>query len=468
MTAKMRIFVIFIFFFRFSLGGKAFADINNDLDSYFNKLGFSSNTTSPNAYHGQQAGYYTGGSMSVRNQVRDVQIMQVNLPSYRSGCGGIDVYAGSLSLINETEIVNMLQNVLNSAGSYAFTLALETATPELANVMKYWSDFTSKINQANLNSCEMAESLVGDAWPKVRGAQQRVCEDIGTSNNYFSSWAQARQGCGFKGESDKVIDSGKTDSRFKDLIVDNGNIVWQAIQKRAFLQSDKELAELFMSFSGTVVLYKDGNSIQHQTYPALIENNDLVTALLKGGKATIYHCDTTDVGGCLHPKNDKEITISEDKAFKSRVVKLLRSMAQKVVDDTALSQEEIGLLQATSLPVYKMLNVQAAYLKDGNLPDVEQYADVIAADVLYQYLHESLSVIKSSVAVLPYPDAILSEIEPNIEKEMDALSRQRKNAYGQLALSVQLIQQTQAIERMLAGDLSSEFASTLSWAKGLR
>jgi len=79
-----------------------------------------------------------------------------------------------------------------------------------------------------------------------------------------------------------------------------------------------------------------------------------------------------------------------------------------------------------------------------------------------------LSIIKASVAILPYPDAILADIQPSIEREMDALSRQRKNAYGQLAVSVQLIQQTQTIERMLAGDLSSEFANTLSWAKGLR
>ncbi len=269
------------------------------------------------------------------------------------------------------------------------------------------------------------------------------------------------------------MDAGKQDSRFKNLIFDNGNIVWKAVQKRAFLQSDTELAELFMSFSGTVVLYKgageDGTSgMQHHTYPALIKNNDLVTALLKGGKATIYRCDTTDTDGCLNPKNNHVIIISADKAFKSRVVKLLRSMTEKIQSDTALSDDEKALLQATSLPIYKMLNVQVAYLKDGNLPDVEEYADVIAADILYQYLHESLSIIKASVAALPYPDEILSEIEPGIEKEMDALSLQRKNAYGQLAISVQLIQQTQTIERMLAGDLSSEFANTLSWAKGLR
>ena len=444
----------------------AFADINADLDSYFNKLGYASNTTSPTAYHNQQAGYYTGGSMNMRNQVRDVEIMQVNLPSYRSGCGGIDIYAGSISLINEKEIVNMLQNVLNSAGAYAFTLALETATPELANVMKYWHDITNKINQANLNSCEMAESLVGGMWPKVRGASQRICEDIGTSNNFYSGWAQARQGCGFKGETDNILASGKNDTRYKDLIVDNGNIVWRAIQKRAFLQNDKTLAELFMSFSGTVVLYHDNGVIQHQTYPALIEDNDLVNALLKGGKATIYRCDTTEADGCLHPKPAKEIHISEDKAFKSRVQTLLRSMAKKIVDDTALTPKEIGLLQATSIPVYKMLNVHAAYFKD--VPEVEQYAEVIAADILYQYLHESLTIIKASVAILPYPDAILAKIEPNITKAMDALSKRRKNTYSQLAVSLQLIQQTQAIERLLAGELSTEFASTLSWAKGLR
>lgn len=446
----------------------SYANINDDLDSYFNGLGYSSNTTSPRAYHGQQAGYYTSGSISMRNQVRDVQVMQLNFPSYRSGCGGIDIYAGGFSLIDAKEMKEVLQNTLNSGGVYAFTLALETASPMLENVMNKWNDFRNKLNQASLNSCEMAESLVGGMWPKVRGAQQRVCEDVGSSTNYFADWAQARQGCGAGGKFDDAMNSGRSDNRFKDFIIDNGNVVWKAIQRRPFLQSDSDLAELFMSLSGTVVLYKDGNTVQHLSYPALADNDKVIKALLNGDKATIYRCDTTDTDGCLHPKNDKEINISVDHAFKSRVANLLRSMAQKIVIDSPLSPEEVGLLNASSIPVYKMIAVQAAYMKDGSLPDTEQYADVIAADILYQYLHESLSIIKASVAALPFPDAIVAEIQPNIEKEMAMLASQRKSAYSQLAISVQLIQQTQAMERMLAGELSTEFASTLSWAKGLR
>lgn len=446
-----------------------YADINSDLDNYFNNLGFSSNTTSPHAYQGQQAGYYTGGSLNMRNQVRDVQIMQVSLPSYRSGCGGIDIFGGSFSMLNADELMELMQNILNNAGAYAFTLALETATPELENIMNKWNNYLNFVNQSNINSCEMAESLVGGMWPKTRGAQQRICEDIGTSNGTFADWAAAKQGCGVDGGIDKALSQAKKDGRYKDLVLDNGNIVWKAIQRHAFLQSDSELAELFMSLSGTVVLTKAGDgTIQNKTYPALVENNNLVKALLEGDKATIYRCDTTDTDGCLSPKDDKDIYISKDNAFKSHVAKLLRSMADKIMTDKALSDEEIGLLQSTSLPIYKMLNVQAAYMKDGNLPDVDQYADVIALDILYQYLHESLSLIKQSVAVLPYPDSILEKIEPGIEQEMRNLVSERKNAYSELVTTTQLIEETQAIERMLTGEFSSEFASTISWAKGLR
>src|SRR5579871_5542684 len=106
-----------------------YASISNDLNSYFNQLGFSSNVTAPHAYNGQRAGYYTPGSLFVRNQVRDIQLVHMETPTYRSGCGGIDIYTGGISIINKDEIVNGLQNILSSGGSYAMTLALEEMSP---------------------------------------------------------------------------------------------------------------------------------------------------------------------------------------------------------------------------------------------------------------------------------------------------------------------------------------------------
>ncbi|MCD8573853.1 MAG: conjugal transfer protein TraH [Gammaproteobacteria bacterium] len=70
------------------------ANISSDLNSYFDDLGFDSNVSAPSAYQGQSAGFYTGGSIYARNTVRDIQMMHMDLPSYRAGCGGIDLFTG--------------------------------------------------------------------------------------------------------------------------------------------------------------------------------------------------------------------------------------------------------------------------------------------------------------------------------------------------------------------------------------
>ncbi|MEO1944255.1 MAG: conjugal transfer protein TraH, partial [Candidatus Thioglobus sp.] len=49
------------------------ADVSSNLDDFFGKLGYESNTSGPVAYQGQAAGYYDGGSLFLRNQVKDYQ-----------------------------------------------------------------------------------------------------------------------------------------------------------------------------------------------------------------------------------------------------------------------------------------------------------------------------------------------------------------------------------------------------------
>src|SRR5204863_4022425 len=124
-----------------------------------------------------------------------------------------------------------------------------------------------------------------------------------------------------------------------------------------------------------------------------------------GGKAKIYQCDTTEPDGCLHP-TQVEIHISEDKAFSARVKQILTNIINNIYNDKPLEEEEIGLLQATSLPIYKMLNVTASFQKDKAVIDVKGYADIIATDILFQYLHESLQIVRNAIKTLPYPDEI--------------------------------------------------------------
>ena len=57
------------------LGGISFntaADVNGDMNNFFNKLGFASNTSQPQVWQGQAAGYASGGSLYARTQVKSI------------------------------------------------------------------------------------------------------------------------------------------------------------------------------------------------------------------------------------------------------------------------------------------------------------------------------------------------------------------------------------------------------------
>ncbi|PSW88144.1 conjugal transfer protein TraH, partial [Photobacterium iliopiscarium] len=81
-----------------TLSTPAIASIDSDLGQFFDGLNY--NTTNPQAYKGQAANYYTGGSAFIRTPVRQAQIANVSLPSINAGCGGIDLFAGGFSYIN--------------------------------------------------------------------------------------------------------------------------------------------------------------------------------------------------------------------------------------------------------------------------------------------------------------------------------------------------------------------------------
>ena len=83
----------------------------------------------------------------------------------------------------------------------------------------------------------------------------------------------------------------------------------------------------------------------------------------------MYVCDSTNAEGCLNP-TIKTLNISPDSGLQTQVSKLLQDMTDKILTDTALTQSEIGLLQATRLPIYKMLNVQSAFIGDKQVLDI--------------------------------------------------------------------------------------------------
>jgi len=427
----------------------SYASIEQDLKQFFNKAGMSSNINSPGSYQDQAAGYYTGGSLVARNAVRNAQFATVQMPGFRAGCGGIDAWTGGFSHISAQELVNMMRNIGSSAASYAFLLSVQTASPQIYNIMNELNAIATKVNHLSVNSCEAAATMLGGVWPKSDQSSKHLCQAMGVDLGGLSDWAAARQECGAKGQRDNVLRRGESEPRYKDMLVGEFNLSWKALQMNQFLSSDQHLSELFMTLVGSIVSVKDGSNYKISILPGHSDKENVLDGLLNGGTTLIYACDSSDK--CLNPVL-RDTDIPATHALRLKVHKTLNTLVDKIYDDTAITQEEKDFLNATRLPVYKMLNVITAYRKGTAPIDANQYGDLIALDILYKYVVDIIDLVHDSVTQLKSVQVDDTNVERFLKQLRIARERvtvRRSSAFQQMDNILSFIQSTQLIEKQL-------------------
>ena len=444
------------------------ADVESGMQDFFDSLGYS-NVTAPGAYQGQSAGYYTAGSLYTRAPSKNYQLVSANLPSVRAGCGGIDLWGGSFSFINEDQLVAMLRNIGQNAVGFAFNLALSTISPKTEELVNKMQAYANSINSMNINSCEQAAAIVGGLWSKTDESQKQVCQSIGTSSGLFSDWAAARQGCGAQGQRTSTLQSGRG-GELSELIFDEGNIAWKALKKNDWTRSDTELAELIMNVTGTIIVRRTGGDsdpiVSHYVPPSLSEAD--INVFMRGGVITGLRCvDGTDENQCLI-LDDGEFLIPA--GFSDRVSDILISMVNAIQNDSALATNgiEVGLLNATSLPVYKMLSVFTAYNPAMATRKATDYSDIVATDILFTYLQTVSDAALHSSRVLQLPADVLNAFREQANEQRRFIANKREALLNRAERSIKLVEETMLIERTLISTLSPGLSGSYNWSKMLQ
>lgn len=453
--------VTFLLFINYSR-----ADVSRDLATMFNSLNMDANITGPRAYQDQSGGYYTGGSIFARTPVKNTQIGNIQMPSYNAGCGGIDLYTGGLSFIGAPELVQNLKSAIPAAGGYAFAVAMQTFTPQLYNAMTELQDWAQKINSMNINSCETAALAVGGMWPKSDAASKYMCNTLGTQNDMVSDWVKGRHECGVE-ENRNAVNRNKK-SGFEDQLGEEFNLVWKAISKNAFLKQDTQLAEFFMSISGSII--KEGKKTP-RNLPSLAFKNDLLLMLIngqgaesnhKGGQTTIYSCDDKHENKCLNPKL-VSFAIGKKDSLSEKVATLLNSMSDKIRNDGKATQAEMGLVNSTSIPIMKILSVEAAY-KRGNAPiSVMEFTESIAYDLLLKYLDSILDLVSVSIKEIErvqIESGTIDQFKTEIRDIRAKIVDKRNGVFQQMVTSLDAIEKTMKYEKELQNMFSEN--STIS------
>jgi conjugative transfer pilus assembly protein TraH len=440
------------------------ADVSGQLDSFFTNLGGSANVTGPVAYSGQQGGYYSGGNLWVRFPAQQsFQLGNLQMPSVKAGCGGIDIFTGSFSYINSDQIVAMMKAVANGAEAFIFDLAIDAISSVIGVNMKEVSQKLQQFLQHSLNACQAGEQVAAGLAGMAGARDSQFCSQIGNSQGIFSDWAASEQGCGTGGSQTSTLNSNSD----KTIPAGPYNYTWNMLSQK-YPSFDTDFKQYLMSLVGTVI-YQPGTSDQKgPTYQFIGEGDPaLLTALLDGGSgAQVYACDTTDQ--CLNP-TQTTLSVSTASALKTRVYNLLLDIEGRIQGNQQLTTEEIGLLGATTIPLYKIMVVNAAASFGGmNSADLTELSEITAVDLLETVVQQFYKLVTDGKSSFQNADPVtLKQWQDQLRDVTRTLDAQTIHNSERLTRTEQILDRTIRIEGTLRNAMSPQMTAALQFEKSL-
>lgn len=207
-----------------------------------------------------------------------------------------------------------------------------------------------------------------------------------------------------------------------------------------------------MTLSGTIISRRVGNELEVKVVPSKSTDPQLLSALIMGNvPVQIYKCDNPSEDKCLAPTL-QNMVLPKAKALYSIVDKLLISLSKKIQKHEEISEQEEGFVNATMIPVLKIIAVETAFKEAGSPISATEFSEAIAHDILLQYLDEVMSLVWDSVIQLKkvqINDGMIEELRSGIASSRKLLYAKRTALFEQMTITLDLIERTQQIEAKL-------------------
>jgi len=409
-----------------------------------------------------------------------LKLVNIETPRFSAGCGGIDFYAGGFSAIDSEQFIRHLRAIGQNASSLAFMLAIQIVSPQLSGIMKDVQTWAHKYLTMNLNSCEVATELVGGAM-ELFGEQEGDCT-VARMQDYGEDWTKANYACTTGGGIRATETAGHTNK----VGFTKGNLAWYVLMHDPFFAGDTDMAEMVMNLTGTIIIDSAGTADDagksiRVIRPAIRNGvrserfDNIYKAMLYGAGAStdifIYRC--RDVGStsgdCMVLSENVERLATPTAGIYARIRDTMRGIVTKIRQDTALTNEELGLISSASFPLYRFLSASTAYFPSGT--DIVLYADkytkLVAEDILLRSLIAMISTVKQSASMLP---GLMSEAE-RVERYVDdvdtvlaGLSRMSERNVDRAEELHTMQERIRTYEQALMTQLGERVVSTLQWA----
>ena len=214
-----------------SMTAPANANIQDKMDQIFGDM---SNYTQPGAFNTQRRGVLNGGSLITRSRIVDTTLINIDLPHASGGCGGMDMFAGSISFINADQFIALLRAIAANAKGYAFQIAMNAASSLIASKLGEFQKVIQGLNSLSMNSCELAKGLVNTTFDAVGASEVRKTHgteanlsgitDVAGSFWHSDNVKNPAMTVSKKAESDPAL------AKKLDSVI--GNLVWKELKQR--------------------------------------------------------------------------------------------------------------------------------------------------------------------------------------------------------------------------------------------
>jgi len=415
-TATILIISIFLSSLAFSAG------MQTQLDNIYLEM---ENYTAPGSIETQRRSAYFGGRYTYKTQIYSDNLVAMQLPSAKGGCGGIDVFGGSFSFVHSDQIVQLLRQVAANAKGYAFQLAMDNMCPDCIKWMNELQTKVQSMNENLSNSCQLAQGIINDT-------SNMLPFKVREKTNYSIKASLAGVGEDF---GDLVSHIGSADTAVKRLFDSDpdsfdestGSVVYKALKQHSaenwFAGGDEELIETIMSMTGTVVVGDlitgaegDGDTTQIWILPG---NKLTIKDMIDGAvDREIYDCSADeDTAHCrISPSDTRNITIS---GLKEKILTaftgpngLITWIRLQNVNGN-LSQEQLNVLAAMPHAIGSKIFQLAPLSPEAAEQLVTNSIDAISLEYVHRLVRGSFDAVQIALANHQnnYKQSALQELE---------------------------------------------------------
>jgi len=468
-----------------------------NMGSYLSNLMIQMKGLQPKAYEGQSRGYFVGGSASVRWGFQDEPLVSFTPPSLKVGCSGIDIVMGGFSYLNFEHLVQKLQAILAAAPAFAFRIALKTLCEACDNVLTSLENIVNAINELNINSCAASKAIGAWAGTELAKAVGHGV-NIGSTTSWFNSLTTKIKdvSAGWKewishwaGVYDCSVHAQGTPA-YKECTSKVGQVSFLTpLMSQAFSKinlSGFPFEGVFRARFGDVYQNAAENNKDNipkvQIDPGCYDNASDGYALIEGMVSGVYK-----IKNVVSNTNANCITVdSPESGLEYKVEQILMSIKNKVKTNAQLSTEEINLVNATRVPIYRLLSLATLVNKiNGGQGDILEDNFIhalkkpIALDIAWAasstVSHIARNLLSASVGSKTgsLDETVVNSMNTiitNISQEISRSDEIRKQAWEASKYSLgDLAQRELSMQAYIYQELSkNKLLDSYVYAKGLR